>query len=159
MADKKDKKEKKGKEEKPATGKTALPLPVLILGGIVALAVLPATLIFVVGMVPSLIMAMTDSNPKRNLTVAVAALNLTSVFYMLLQLVRLGYGLETSFALVSQPFNWLIMWGGAAVGLALHKFIPPTVAQVLATLAEARIVKLKTNQEELKKNWGDGVGS
>lgn len=140
-----------------AGSKKGLPLFVIMLLGIIGLGALPVTLILIAGLIPTLVMAFTDRNPARHLTVCVGALNLVGISFVVLQMVKKGYGLDYALQLLIRPENWAIMLGGAALGYAIHTVIPPLVAQVLAAMAEGRVGKLKTNQQDIKKSWGAEV--
>ncbi len=158
MADKKEKKEKAPKAEKVKSGKKGLPLPLMIVLVIIGLIFLSITLVLVVGMLPAIVLSATDRSPKRNLTVGVGALNLSSTLYVIFALIKRGPTVEYAIQLLMDPANYLIMWAGAALALVLHKVIPAVVAQALAGMAEIKIQRLRENQKELKKTWGDGVG-
>lgn len=152
-----DKKKEEKAEGKKAKKKGGIPLVALVLGGIAALLALPITLILVAALVPTFVLMLTDRSEKRSPTVCVGALNLSSAAVVVMQLMRTGLGFDNALALLMQPLNWLIMWAGAAVGWAILTFVPPVVAQLLAGMAEMRVVKLKKNLDEIKKNWSDSV--
>lgn len=160
MAEKKKEKSKE-KEKKAAPsapkkkgGMGFLIPPVL---GLAAIFFLPATLVIVCGMLPAAVIFLTDRSQGKNMAVAVGALNLTGVVNILIILAQKGLTLDYAMQILREPSNWLVMWGGAGIGYALFSFIPPVVAQVLAFMADYKIQKLKANQVELAKIWGDKV--
>jgi hypothetical protein len=65
--------------------------------------------------------------------------------------------LDYAIRMLQDPLNWLIMWGGAGIGLALLTLIPPVVAQVLTSISEFKLQKIKVNQAEIRKIWGEDV--
>lgn len=166
MADKKAKpaaKKEAGKKEAKgakagAAKKGGTPILLLIPLFIGAVAALPATLVAIAGLVPAFVAWFTDRSPKRSMMVAVGILNLTSTLYVVLMLVTKEFSLDYAVRLLSDPANYMIMWGGAGLGMALYSFVPQAVAQVLAVLAEGKIKKYRDHQVELKKTWGDQVG-
>lgn len=131
--------------------------PAFLILGIGSLFVLPATIVAVAGLIPTLATAITDKSRARSVTVAVGALNLTGVAYIVIQIFQKGMRLDYAIQLLQDPFNWLIMWGGAGIGLALLTLIPPIVAQVLTAISEFKLQKLKANQAEIRKIWGEDV--
>lgn len=157
MADKKKPAVKEEKKKPP--GQKGLPLFVIILLVMIGLGALPITLIFLAGMLPTLVMMFTEKPGQRNGTVAIGALNFVGCAYVAMMVVRKGFNLEYSINLLTDSTNWLAILGGAALGYALYKMIPPIVAQVIASMAEVRIVKLKKQQDELKKSWGQDVAA
>lgn len=128
-----------------------------IILGIAALFVLPASIVAFCGFIPTIATALTDKSRARSVTVAVGALNLTGVAYIVIQIFQKGMRLDYAMMLLQDPFNWLIMWGGAGIGLALLTLIPPIVAQVLTSISEFKLQKMKANQAEIRKIWGDDV--
>lgn len=158
MAKAKDSKKDEGGDKK-AKKKGGIPLVALILGGIAAMLALPITLVLAGALLPTGAIALTDRSEKRSATVCIGALNLASAVVVVMQLIRSGLSFDSALALLMQPMNWLIMWAGAAVGWAILTFVPPTVAQILAGMAEMRMTKLKKNLEDIKKNWSDSVAN
>ena len=155
-----------GKEAKPAAEKTKGAkgakgkgglMPAFIILGIGGLCVLPASIVAFCGLIPTIATTFTDKSRGRSVSVAVGALNLTGVAYIVIQLGMKGMRLDYAITLLQDPMNWLIMCGGAGIGLALLSLIPPIVAQVLTTLSEIKLQKLKANQVEIRKIWGEEV--
>lgn len=131
--------------------------PAFLILGIGSLFVLPASIVALAGLIPTLATAITDKSRARSVTVAVGSLNLTGVAYIVIQVFQKGLRLDYAIQLLQDPLNWLIMWGGAGIGLALLSLIPPIVAQVLTTISEFKLQKLKANQAEIRKIWGEDV--
>jgi hypothetical protein len=157
MADKKPKPEKKAKDgkEKKSGGKRKILVFALIAAGI---AIPGAGLIMLAGLLPSLVISLTDSSRGKALTVCVASLNAAGVLHVLLGLMQHGFAFEYALSLVYQPQAYIIMWGAAALGFSFFTFIPGLVAQAMAGMAEGKITRLRYNQQELKRLWGDQVG-
>lgn len=131
--------------------------PAFLILGIGSLFVLPASIVALAGLIPTLATAMTDKSRARSVTVAVGSLNLTGVAYLVIQIFQKGLRMDHAMQVLQDPLNWLIMWGGAGIGLALLSLIPPIVAQVLTTISEFKLQKLKANQVEIRKIWGEDV--
>lgn len=131
--------------------------PAFLILGIGSLFVLPASIVALAGLIPTLATAMTDKSRAHSVTVAVGSLNLTGVVYVVIQIFQKGLRFDYAMQLLQDPLNWLIMWGGAGIGLALLSLIPPIVAQVLTTISEFKLQKLKANQAEIRKMWGEDV--
>lgn len=149
-------KEKNKADKSKKLGKGFSPF-FLILLLILALAGLPVSMILFCGMLPTFIMMFTDGGKEKHRSVAVGAMNFVGTAHIILQMFKHGMGVDYAIQLLTQPLNWVVMWGGAAIGIALFTLIPSVVAQFLMLIAELKIQKLKTNLVELKKNWGDEV--
>jgi hypothetical protein len=159
MADRepKPKTAKPGKEKKAGSSGTKRKLLIfaLIAAGI---AVPGAGVVMLAGLLPSLVIGLTDSSRGKSLTVCVASLNAAGVLHVLLGLMQQGFSFEYALNLVSTPQTYVIMWGAAGLGFTFFTFIPGMVAQMLAGMAEGKIARLRHNQQELKRLWGDEVG-
>jgi hypothetical protein len=145
------------KKTKPVKKKGGTLWLAFVVLGIAGLFVLPLSMIVVVGFIPTIAMACTDKSRGRSVTVAVGALNMVGVTYLVIQLIQKGLSFDYALRLLSDPVHWLIMWGGAGLGYTLLYVIPPIVAHVLTSVSEFKIQKLKTNQDEIKKTWGKDV--
>ncbi len=147
----------KGAKGAPAGGKgKGLWVSFAILG-IGAVFVLPATIVALGGFIPTIATMLTDKSRGRSMTVAVGSLNMTGVAYIVIQLFQKGMRMDYAMLLLQDPLNWFIMWGGTAIGLALLTLIPPVVAQVLTSISEYKLQKMKSNQAEIRKIWGEDV--
>lgn len=145
-----------GKAGGKAKGKNGL-FPAFLIIGIGSVFVLPASIVALAGLIPTLATAITDKSRAHSMTVAVGALNITGVVYIVMQVVQKGLHMDYAMQILQDPLNWLIMWGGAGIGLMLLTLIPPVVAQVLVTVSELKIQKMKSNQAEIRKIWGEDV--
>lgn len=148
---------KKGAKGAAGGGKAKGLAVSFVILGIGAVFVLPATIVALCGFIPTIATMLTDKSRGRSMTVAVGSLNLTGVAYIVVQLFQKGMRLDYAMMLLQDPLNWLIMWGGAAIGLALLTLIPPVVAQVLTSISEFKLQKMKANQAEIRKIWGEDV--
>ncbi|HVY12566.1 MAG TPA: hypothetical protein VHB73_03265, partial [Alphaproteobacteria bacterium] len=111
------------------------------------------------GMLPTLAMSISDRSPGRSLTICVGSLNVASCLQALLMLLPRGLGLPSGLEVLMRPETFLIMWGGAALGLGLYTFIPALVAGLLSGMADVKIARLRQNQKELRRSWGDDVSA
>jgi hypothetical protein len=151
----KGKNEKGGKKKKKSRGK-------LFLFTILALGVAPfgmPTLLVAMGLVPTFVAFLTDSDDHRSATATVGFLNVAGVLPFLIDLWSKGQTMEAALAIVREPSNWLIMLGSAAVGQLLYFALPPAVALMSVAQLETRKAKLKQAQEELKAVWGPDVAN
>jgi hypothetical protein len=157
---KKEKPAPKGKEpkegkKKKGGGPSALMIIIFMALTFVAL---PISIVAIPGMIPTLVMALTDRREGKFKTAAVGSLNLAGVAYVVfLVLLRKGFNVEYALQLIRSPEMWAVMWGAAAIGYGIFVVIPPIVAQFLATIAEIRARKLRGNLDELRQVWGEDV--
>lgn len=131
----------------------------LIMAVVVILAaIMPTACILIPGMLPTLCAMIGDRDKEKAATITVGAMNLVGVAQVIIKLWKEGHDFDTSFSLLVQPVNWMIMYGAAAVGWGIYFVIPGVVASFMTAGAEARIMNLRKNLEELKRIWGNEVG-
>jgi hypothetical protein len=160
MANEKPKAENKAKGGKGKEGKKGKGGGKFVLVMILAGALLPfglPTVLVCLGLLPTLVALLTDTDEHRSTTATIGFLNIAGVFPFLLDLWLRGQTMEAALAIVKQPTNWLIMLGSAAAGQLLLYAIPPAMAMLTITQYETRVKSLKEAQEELKKIWGPDV--
>jgi len=116
-----------------------------------------ALMVFLVGMIPTAVAIFIDRDPRKYASVCVAAMNFAGVsFYLVDFLAGIG-SFSRALELISNVFVLAVIYGAAAAGWVLILATPPVTAIVLKALAESRIQKLRKEQRELIKNWGDDV--
>ena len=118
---------------------------------------LPTTLLLVLGLVPTLVALIVDRDPERYAAIAVAPVNFCGVLPLIMTLWQRGHDMREAVNLLSDPLNWLIMFGAAAVGWAIFFAVPPVVASFLAQRNETEIKRLTEHQEKLVEEWGPEV--
>ncbi|HET8727476.1 MAG TPA: hypothetical protein VFO41_08200 [Alphaproteobacteria bacterium] len=125
----------------------------------VALLILPTTLLFVIGMVPTLVAMVIDRDPNKYAPITVGSLNFCGVMPAAISLWQNGHTLGRSASLLADPFTWLTMYAAAAVGWLVYFFVPPAVSLVVGLRAEAEIKRLQERQADLIEEWGEEVAS
>lgn len=129
----------------------------LALGLLIGLAVLPTTILFLVGMAPTLVALAIDRDREKYAAITVGSLNFCGVMPSALSL---WFGLHTvdhALTLLSNPFNWLIMYFAAGLGWVLYHAVPPVVAIFLTMRSEREMEGLKERQQSLIAEWGEAV--
>lgn len=119
-----------------------------------AIVVLPTTLIFAIGMVPTAVAYFVDSSRGRTLGPTVCFLNFAGVLPALLTLWRGSHTIGASIDILSQPTVILMMLVPAALGWLLYGYTPLFIGGILRRRAESRIRGLEKEQEALVTAWG-----
>lgn len=136
---------------------TFKPKLVLLLLVPLALVFLPTTAVLTVGMIPTLVAFVVDSNPRRYLTITVGGLNLIGSLYFLRQLWSLGQSLSDVPIVLGNSYGWLTALVGAAFGWLLFLGMPFIIRHVAAAEARIRLYSLRRDQEKLIQDWGQQV--
>ena len=135
-------------------GKVTILIIFLIPAG---LLFLPTTVVLLVGLVPSLVALIIDRDPEKYAAITVAPINFCGVLPLIFTLWQQGHEFRHAIGLLSDPVNWLIMFGAAAVGWVIFFCVPPAVAALLTHMNEAEIKRLTAHQEKLVEEWGPEV--
>lgn len=122
-----------------------------------ALVVLPTTILFGVGLVPTLVALVTDRDPDKTAGITVGGLNFCGCMPFAIDLWKTGHSIPGVMSKLSDPLTWLVMYGAAAVGWFLYFTIPPLVASTEIGRAEKRIEALKKKRVALIQEWGPDV--
>lgn len=124
---------------------------------LVGLVVLPTTLLLLVGMVPTIaaLMSSRDEGIYRGVTVGV--MNFAGCLVPLLVLWTNNHSIGQTTALLTDPFNYVIMYGAAALGWGVFYAVPPTVLGIMRWYYEMDIKRQEKIQKDLVKEWGDDV--
>lgn len=128
-----------------------------VLCAMIAVSVMPTTIIFAIGMVPTLVAVFVDNSRSKNLGATVGFLNFSGVLPALLQLWSGSHTINNAIEIISRPTIILVMLLPAALGWILYGYTPLIIGGILRRRAESRIRSLEKEQDKLVKTWGDQV--
>ncbi|WP_448190502.1 hypothetical protein [Azospirillum sp. sgz301742] len=121
------------------------------------LVVLPTTILFGLGMIPTMVAYVTDRDPEKPAPITVGGLNFCGCLPYAIDLWKHGGGVTAALKLFADPLTWLVVYGAAAVGWAFYFGIPPAVANTEVMRSEGRIDALKQRKVALVQEWGPDV--
>lgn len=127
---------------------------------LVGLGVLFATgemLIAVFGMIPTAAAAFADTTPRRLLTQCVGAMNFAGVSAVMALAWNDGGTINAAVNLLLDPYSWLVMLVGAAVGWSLTWAGRVVAARMIAHLVDRQVQQLRDYQAKLVADWGRRV--
>lgn len=130
---------------------------VIIVGTVLAITALPLCVLFVVGMMPTLVAAIVDRDRSRYLARAVAAMNLAGLVRPVLAVLHIGLNLASVEHVLSDPETWLVMYGAAAIGWLITLGMPSIARLLVDIRADQMQRQLQERADELVKEWGDEV--
>lgn len=150
-----DAKEEKALKKKGGIGWFGIVLGLALSGAFL----LPTTMIFVAGMLPTLIMAMMDSSPDRRGALAIGILNFAGVLPSMIMLWRQGHTTDTAMRILTDPTNWLVILGAAGAASVIYIYVPKSVALFASLRAQSEISARRALQKKLVERWGEQVSS
>lgn len=122
-----------------------------------ALIVLPTTILFGVGMIPTIVAYIIDRDPEKSAPITVGGLNFCGCMPFAIDLWKHHHTISAAGKVFADPLAWLVMYGAAAVGWGLYYGIPPLVAGVEVSRSESRLDVLKQKKVALVQEWGPDV--
>lgn len=149
---------KKGKQSKQPKKKGTLSYKILgFLLLVLALLLLPTSMLLVAGMMPSLVAYFTDPDRRKTSAISVGTVNLCGVLPFELTLWQGANSAEQAGQILRHLETWIIMYGAAAVGSVIYYAVPPVIGGFIALQSAARVSELERRQTALREAWGDEV--
>ncbi|PGH56087.1 hypothetical protein CRT60_13980 [Azospirillum palustre] len=122
-----------------------------------ALIVLPTTILFGIGMIPTIVAYVVDRDPDKSAPITVGGLNFCGCMPFAIDLWKHQHTIGAAAKIFADPLAWLVMYSAAAVGWGIYYGIPPMVAGMEVTRAEKRVEVLKQKKVALVQEWGPDV--
>ena len=124
---------------------------------LIGLLFLPTGILFSCGMLPTLVayIVMNDVDVYR--LSCLGSLNLAGVLPFAMRLWSGEHSLSTVAALFNDPVTWMVMYGGAAIGLMIYFAVPQLIISFYEAFYNERIGRLRKRQQILMQEWGDDV--
>jgi hypothetical protein len=123
----------------------------------VALLLLPSTLVLLVAMIPTLVARVVDPAPGRHLTITVGSLNFAGALWFMHDLWSAGQSFAAITPTLGDMLGWLASLVGAGSGWAIYSLMPILSRGIATTKSNARLGRVRKQQEELIEQWGDPV--
>lgn len=114
-------------------------------------------LIATFGMIPTMVAAFVDHTPRRLITQCVGAMNFAGVSTVMALAWTEGGTVGVAINLLVDPYSWLVMLVGAAVGWTLTWAGRIVAARVVAHLVDRQVRQLRDYQTTLVADWGRKV--
>lgn len=131
----------------------------LLFGAMLFFLAAPLFIVFLIGMVPTVVAFICDRDREKFSAIAIGAGNLAGVVPFLVALAMQGPTLVRAGATVTDIFSLAVMFGGAGAGWAVVTVLPSIVAVYMNVTTEARIQRLRKNQRKLIDEWGPDVAT
>lgn len=118
----------------------------------------PFLIVALAGMIPTFVAYIVDGRPQRYAARTVGYMNFAGAMMVGMD-IWADNTWQQSLEILSQPTNWLIMFGCAAVGWIFYYASPPIVYAYLTVANDMKLKQLQKEQRDLVKEWGDQVRS
>jgi hypothetical protein len=124
---------------------------------VLALMLLPTSLLLAAGMVPSMAAYIVDRDRNKTTAISVAALNACGVLHYEIALWKGAQTLSHMKQILGNPESWAFMFGAASLGWGIVYVVPPLVGGFIAHRSEMRVHELDRRQAALREGWGTEV--
>lgn len=120
---------------------------------ILAIAVLPTTLLLFVGMMPTVAAYFIDKTKQRLKTMTVGCLNFAVCFPYWLDLLSTEHTIARAWDIIS-PLSMSIMYAGAIAGYVVEWGVSLFVAVLMVQQAKAKLRSIMRQKERMVDRWG-----
>ncbi len=117
------------------------------------------TLLVSLGLIPTLVALLTDTDENRSSLATIGYLNFAGVLPFLIELWQNGQTMDAALRIIRDPFSWVVMFGSAGVGQLMLYTIPPIVTSMVLMKQESRLRTLREAVQQLEAIWGPDVGN
>lgn len=124
-----------------------------IILAVMAVALLPTTIILVIGLIPSAVAYFVDGTRERLLGTTVLSLNVAGVLPAILRLWKTGHHMDNAIAIITQPSVLTMILIPAGLGWLLYIYTPQIASKVARKRADLRINHLEKQQKDLIEQW------
>ena len=146
-----------GAAKRPANKADKAALVITVCLAPVALFVLPTSILFIGGMIPTIVAFVIDRTPEKYTPMIVGSVNFCGVMPAGFDLWQGGSSIDRALSLLGDPFNMAMMLGSAGVGWMIYMFVPAVVASIMVWRNEQDIARWRSRQEALVAEWGPEV--
>lgn len=122
-----------------------------------SLALLPTTVIFFIGMMPTIAIHLSSKAKQRSRVMTVGFMNFASCFPFWFKLMQQGHKFDVAINIIMDPMNLSIMYGGAVVGYMIEWALSGFVAGMMVQKGRRRLETIKKIQEDMSERWGREV--
>lgn len=146
-----------GKQNRSRGGNPVLKLLWWLVAMVFAIMFYASLVMFLVGMLPTIVARIIDRSESRMRYVSVGGLNLAGLSPYLISLWFGHNDLETALYLIFDPLTLLVIYGLSAVGWVMYNMTPPLVGSVLEMASQRRMMALREKQRSLVSEWGPEI--
>lgn len=114
-------------------------------------------IVFVVGMIPTLVAAIVDKSPSRTKTMTVGAMNFAGCMPFMLEVWKQGGSLDTAITYILEPRTIVVMYFSALMGYLISWAVTGIVSSVMVQRGKSRMIAIRDHQKELAERWGPEV--
>ena len=124
---------------------------------VAALVFLPTTIIFAIGMMPTVAAIIIDKSHTKFLTLSVGILNFSGCLPFVFYLWEKGHSIDNALNIGVQAQTISVIYFIASLGYVIDYAISGIVSNILLQKAQGRKKRIEKKQKELIERWGTKV--
>ncbi|MBS0236380.1 MAG: hypothetical protein JSS50_03460 [Proteobacteria bacterium] len=111
-----------------------------------------------IGLLPGFAAKMVDNDPVQSLSKSVISLNISVLFFYLMNIVGAGINAnQIAINKIGDPYTWLVVYSACATGWLLDFYVPRAVVAYQLMKAYLQIRELQAEVTTLEEAWGKDV--
>ncbi|PZO82812.1 MAG: hypothetical protein DI626_09675 [Micavibrio aeruginosavorus] len=142
------------KKKKPAGWKGHVFLIVALLSSVMFSAIM---IIFVIGMIPTLVAGVVDKTHGRIRCLTVGAMNFAGCAPFMIEVFKKGNDVSTAIAYMVQPRTIVVIYFAAAMGYLIDWAMTGIVSSIMVQRARGKLKNMEKQKKELVERWGPEV--
>lgn len=142
------------KNKKPSGWKGHVFLIMALISSVVFSAVM---VIFVIGMIPTLVAGIVDKTYGRIRCLTVGALNFAGCAPFMIEVFKKGNDVSMAIAYMVQPRTIVVIYFAAAMGYLIDWAMTGIVSSIMVQRARGKLKSIEKQKEDLSERWGPEV--
>ncbi len=142
------------KKKKTSGWKGHVFLIMALLGAVMFSAVM---IIFVIGMIPTLVAGVVDKTHGRVRCLTVGAMNFAGCAPFMIEVFNKGNDVSVALAYIAQPRTIVVIYFAAAMGYLIDWAMTGIVSSIMVQRARAKLKNMEKQKKDLIERWGPEV--
>lgn len=122
---------------------------------ILASSVLPAVIVILIGLLPTITILFTDPKNSAKLVI-IGCFNLSGLFVYLINLIN-QFSMDNAFSILGDVFNMVIILGSAALGFLVYYEMPNLFVYITQNSSQRRLVNIDKELAKISEEWGEQI--
>lgn len=110
-----------------------------------------------VALLPTIVMFFVERKTIRYLTFCIGTMNLMGTIPFVFMLWKNDRGIPYVLELLSIPKTWLIIYGGATIGLAIYSIMPSIVKFFRTSFLKNQLSFAEKEKQKILDEWGSKI--
>jgi hypothetical protein len=114
-------------------------------------------ILLIVALLPTFVMFLVERKTTQYLTFCIGTMNLMGTIPFIFMLWKNDQGMIYVLELLSMPKTWLIIYGGAAIGLAIYSIMPSIVKFFRTSFLKNQLSFAEKEKQKILEEWGTKI--